>query len=309
MKKLTIATRSSQLAVWQADFIKNEIQKKYPDITVDLKKIKTKGDKILDTPLSKIGGKGLFVKEVENALLEGEADIAVHSMKDVPSVMPEGMELYVTPKRETPYDAFLSLKFNSIDELPEGAIIGTSSLRRMVQIRKRRPDLQIENLRGNINTRIKKLEDGMYDAIVLAKAGLVRVGFFQHLKQTLTEDIMIPAVCQGTLGIEVRQKDSEIKKILDFFYDEETYIRTKAERAFLKTLEGGCQVPIAGFATIKSDKLKLMGMVASLDAKEYIYRETECPTEDAGLAGENMAKDILEAGGKKILDNIYHEEE
>jgi len=307
MKKLTIATRSSQLAVWQADFIKNEIQKRYPDITVDLKKIKTRGDKILDTPLSKIGGKGLFVKEVENALFEGEADIAVHSMKDVPSVMPEGMELYVTPKRETPYDAFLSLKFNSIDELPEGAVVGTSSLRRMVQVRRQRPDLKIENLRGNINTRIKKLEDGMYDAIVLAKAGLVRVGFLKHIKQTLTEDIMIPAVCQGTLGIEVRQEDNDIKKILDFFYDEETYIRTKAERAFLKTLEGGCQVPIAGFATIQSGTLKLMGMVASLDAKEYIYREMESPVEEAEATGKKLAKNILDAGGKTILDNIYHE--
>lgn len=308
MKRLTIATRSSQLAVWQADFIKKEIQKRYPDITIDLKKIKTRGDKILDAPLSKIGGKGLFVKEVENALFEGEADIAVHSMKDVPSVMPEGMELYVTPKRETPYDAFLSLKFNSIDELPEGAVVGTSSLRRMVQIRRRRPDLKIENLRGNINTRIKKLEDGMYDAIVLAKAGLVRMGFFQHLKQTLTENIMIPAVCQGTLGIEVRQEDNEIKKILDFFYDEETHIRTKAERAFLKTLEGGCQVPIAGFATIQSGTLKLMGMVASLDAKEYIYRKMESPTKEAEATGKELAKEILDAGGKTILDNIYHEE-
>jgi len=308
MKKLTIATRSSQLAVWQADFIKDEINKKFPDVTIELKKIKTKGDKILDTPLAKIGGKGLFVKEVENALYEKEADIAVHSMKDVPSEMPEGMELYVTPKRETPYDAFLSINYNSIDELPEGAVVGTSSLRRMVQIRKRRPDLQIENLRGNINTRIRKLEDGMYDAIVLAKAGLVRVGFFQHLKQTLTEDIMIPAVCQGTLGIEVREDDMESKELLNFFYDEETFIRTKAERAFLKTLEGGCQVPIAGYSILNGSKLKLMGMVSSLDAKEYIYRETEDNVENAETMGINLAKEILNAGGKEILDNIYHEE-
>jgi len=308
MKKLTIATRSSQLAVWQADFIKDEINKKFPDVTIELKKIKTKGDKILDTPLAKIGGKGLFVKEVENALYEKEADIAVHSMKDVPSEMPEGMELYVTPKRETPYDAFLSINYNSIDELPEGAVVGTSSLRRMVQIRKRRPDLQIENLRGNINTRIRKLEDGMYDAIVLAKAGLVRVGFFQHLKQTLTEDIMIPAVCQGTLGIEVREDDIKSKELLNFFYDEETFIRTKAERAFLKTLEGGCQVPIAGYSILNGSKLKLMGMVSSLDAKEYIYRETEDNVENAETMGINLAKEILNAGGKEILDNIYHEE-
>ncbi|MEC9492330.1 hydroxymethylbilane synthase [Flexistipes sp.] len=308
MKKLTIATRSSQLAVWQADFIKNEINKKYPDVTIELKKIKTKGDKILDTPLAKIGGKGLFVKEVENALYEKEADIAVHSMKDVPSEMPEGMELYVTPKRETPFDAFLSINYNSIDELPNGAVVGTSSLRRMVQIRKRRPDLQIENLRGNINTRIKKLEDGMYDAIVLAKAGLVRVGFFQHLKQTLTEDIMIPAVCQGTLGIEVREDDMESKELLKFFYDEETYIRTKAERAFLKTLEGGCQVPIAGYSILNGSKLKLMGMVSSLDAKEYIYREVEDSVENAESMGISLAKEILNAGGREILANIYHEE-
>jgi len=308
MKKLTIATRSSQLAVWQADFIKNEINKKYPDVTIELKKIKTKGDKILDTPLAKIGGKGLFVKEVENALYERKADIAVHSMKDVPSEMPEGMELFVTPKRETPYDAFLSINYNSIDELPRGAVVGTSSLRRMVQIRKRRPDLQIENLRGNINTRIKKLEDGMYDAIVLAKAGLVRVGFFQHLKQTLTEDIMIPAVCQGTLGIEVREDDIESKELLKFFYDEETYIRTKAERAFLKTLEGGCQVPIAGYSILNGSKLKLMGMVSSLDAKEYIYREVEDSVENAESMGISLAKEILNAGGREILANIYHEE-
>lgn len=308
MKKLTIATRSSQLAVWQADFIKNEINKKFPDVTIELTKIKTKGDKILDTPLAKIGGKGLFVKEVENALYEKEADIAVHSMKDVPSEMPEGMELFVSPKRETPYDAFLSINYNSIDELPQGAVVGTSSLRRMVQIRKRRPDLQIQNLRGNINTRIKKLEDGMYDAIVLAKAGLVRVGFFQHLKQTLTEDIMIPAVCQGTLGIEIREDDRESKELLKFFYDEETYIRTKAERAFLKTLEGGCQVPIAGYSILNGSKLKLMGMVSSLDAKEYIYRETEDIPENAENMGIKLAQEILEAGGREILANIYHEE-
>jgi len=308
MKKLIIATRSSQLAVWQADFIKNEINKKFPDVTIELTKIKTKGDKILDTPLAKIGGKGLFVKEVENALYEKEADIAVHSMKDVPSEMPEGMELFVLPKRETPYDAFLSINYNSIDELPEGAIVGTSSLRRMVQIRKRRPDLQIENLRGNINTRIRKLEEGMYDAIVLAKAGLVRVGFFQHLKQTLTEDIMIPAVCQGTLGIEVGEDNNEAKELLKFFYDEETYIRTKAERAFLKTLEGGCQVPIAGYSILNGSKLKLMGMVSSLDAKEYIYRETEDIPENAENMGTKLAQEILEAGGREILANIYHEE-
>jgi len=308
MKKLIIATRSSQLAVWQADFIKNEINKKFPDVTIELTKIKTKGDKILDTPLAKIGGKGLFVKEVENALYEKEADIAVHSMKDVPSEMPEGMELFVSPKRETPYDAFLSINYNSIDELPEGAIVGTSSLRRMVQIRKRRPDLQIENLRGNINTRIRKLEEGMYDAIVLAKAGLVRVGFFQHLKQTLTEDIMIPAVCQGTLGIEVGEDNNEAKELLKFFYDEETYIRTKAERAFLKTLEGGCQVPIAGYSILNGSKLKLMGMVSSLDAKEYIYRETEDIPENAENMGTKLAQEILEAGGREILANIYHEE-
>lgn len=308
MKKLTIATRSSQLAVWQADFIKNQINKKFPDVAIELRKIKTRGDKILDTPLAKIGGKGLFVKEVENALFTKEADIAVHSMKDVPSEMPEGMELYVTPKRETPYDAFLSVKYNNIDELPEGAVVGTSSLRRMVQIRKRRPDLKIENLRGNINTRIRKLEDGMYDAIVLAKAGLVRVGFFQHLKQTLTEDIMIPAVCQGTLGIEIREDDTEAKELLKFFYDEETYIRTKVERAFLKTLEGGCQVPIAGYSILNGRKLKLMGMVSSLDAKEYIYREAEDDFENAETMGIKLAKEILDAGGREILANIYHEE-
>lgn len=307
MKPITIATRGSQLALWQAEYIKSELEKQHEGIQVSLKIIKTMGDKILDTPLAKIGGKGLFVKEIENALLDKSADIAVHSMKDVPMDLPEGLILYATPKREEPFDALLSVKYNNIQDLPQGAIVGTSSLRRKLQILNIRPDLIIKDLRGNINTRMRKLEEGKYDAIILAKAGVVRLNIMHLVKETLTDDIMIPAVCQGTLGIEIREDDEEMKKLLNFLKDEETDIRTRAERKFLKVLEGGCQVPIAGYSIIKDNKISMKVMLSSLDGKTVLADEANADIKDAEQLGQKLADSLIAQGGKKILAEVYSE--
>ncbi len=304
-KKITIATRGSQLALWQANFIKDEIEEKYDDVKIDLKIIKTMGDKILDTPLAKIGGKGLFVKEIENALLDNTADLAVHSMKDVPMDLPKGLMLFATPKREEPYDAFLSIKYSSINDLPKNSIVGTSSLRRKLQLLKIRPDLLIKDLRGNVNTRISKLEKGEYDAIILAKAGLVRLGITEYIKETLDESVMIPAVCQGTLGLEIRENDSALKKTISFLKDHETDIRTSAEREFLKALQGGCQVPIAGYSVVKENRIFMKTMLASLDGSTFIYENGESDIFDAPDLGRKLANNILERGGQEILKEIY----
>jgi hydroxymethylbilane synthase len=229
--KLRIGTRKSKLALWQANFVANELKKHFPDLEVELVKITTKGDKILDVPLAKVGGKGLFVKEIEDALLRNEIDIAVHSLKDVPTFFPEGLGLVSIPKREDPRDAFLSVKYNSLKELPEGAVVGTSSLRRKVQLKINRPDLKIEDLRGNVDTRIRKLEEGQYDAIILAYAGLKRLGLEEKVKQVFSPEFMIPAVGQGLLGIEARLEDIETIRLVSVLNDTESEIRAKAERA------------------------------------------------------------------------------
>ncbi|MCX8084827.1 MAG: hydroxymethylbilane synthase [Calditerrivibrio sp.] len=306
MEKVVIATRGSKLALWQANYIKDRIQSHHKKIEVELKIIKTQGDIILDVPLAKIGGKGLFVKEIENALLEKEADLAVHSMKDVPVDLPEGLEIFANPVRESPFDAFLSLRYNSILDLPKGAILGTSSLRRKVQIQKIRPDIKIVDLRGNVDTRIRKLKDGEFDAIILAKAGLNRLGLLDYVRYIFNEKELIPAVCQGSLGIEVRKDDFRIKEMISFLKHHETEIVTKAERSFLKRLEGGCQAPIGGFCTfLNNGQIKMVGFLASLDGSKYlIYDKIGIPNE-AEYIGYEVAEQILNNGGKKILEDIY----
>lgn len=305
MKRLVIATRGSELAVWQANYIKSLIEDKYKDIEVVLKKIKTQGDKILDVPLAKIGGKGLFVKEIEEALLNKDADIAVHSMKDVPIELPAGLEIFVTPKREEPNDAFLSVKYSSLEELPENAVVGTSSLRRKLQLLKLRSDLIVKDLRGNVNTRIRKMLEGNFDAIILAKSGLKRLNLTEHIKETVPMDKILPAVCQGILGIEVRSDDSKTKEIISFINDKETMIRAKCERAFLRGLQGGCQVPIAGYSEIIGGKIYLKSLLSSLDGKKHLFVEDEDEIDNFEKLGERNAEKILKSGGKEILEEVY----
>lgn len=305
MKRLVIATRGSELAVWQANYIKSLIENKYKDIEVVLKKIKTQGDKILDVPLAKIGGKGLFVKEIEEALLNKDADIAVHSMKDVPIELPAGLEIFVTPKREEPNDAFLSVKYSSLEELPENAVVGTSSLRRKLQLLRLRNDLIVKDLRGNVNTRIRKMLEGNFDAIILAKSGLKRLNLTEHIKETVPMDKILPAVCQGILGIEVRSDDSKTKEIISFINDKETMIRAKCERAFLRGLQGGCQVPIAGYSEIIGGKIYLKSLLSSLDGKKHLFVEGEDEIDNFEKLGERNAEKILKSGGKEILEEVY----
>jgi len=304
MEKVIIATRGSNLALWQAYHIKALLEKEH-GVEVELNVIKTKGDKILDVPLAKIGGKGLFVKEIEQALIDDKADIAVHSMKDVPMEMPEGLMLYASPVGETPYDCFVSVKYSKVEELPHGAVVGTSSLRRKLQLHKLRPDLQIKDLRGNVNTRLAKLEAGEYDGIILAKAGLVRLELDHHIKETFTTDQMLPSCCQGVLGIQIREGDERIMKMLDFLRHDDTETRVVMERAFLRKLEGGCQAPIAGHSVLTGDKIFMRGIVADLEGKVFIEQVIEGPRADAEKLGVELADKVLNAGAKEILDEIY----
>jgi hydroxymethylbilane synthase len=302
---LTIATRGSALALWQAKHIKSLIEARYADCTVELNIIKTSGDKILDVPLAKIGGKGLFVKEIEEALLAKKADLAVHSMKDVPVALPEALEIWANPRRESPNDAFLSAKYNSISELPAGSVVGTSSLRRKLQLLQINPTLNIKDLRGNVDTRIRKMLDGEYEAIILAQSGLNRLGLTEHIKQTIPADVMLPAVCQGALGIEVRKEDTQLKYMLAFLNDETTEAAITAERAYLIKLEGGCQAPIGGHAVINGDKLKISGFLSTLDGQQVIQDELEGSIKDARLLGKALATRMLKNGGEDILKSIY----
>lgn len=308
MEKVTIATRGSNLALWQAYHIKGLLEKEH-GVEVELNIIKTKGDKILDVPLAKIGGKGLFVKEIEQALIDDKADIAVHSMKDVPMEMPEGLTLYASPEGETPYDCFVSVKYNKVEELPQGAVVGTSSLRRKLQLKRLRPDLVIKDLRGNVNTRLAKLEAGEYDGIILAKAGLVRLELDHHVKETFTVDQMLPACSQGILGIQIRENDERVKGLLDFLRHDDTETRVLMERAFLRKLEGGCQAPIAGHSVITGDRIHMKGIVADLDGVTFIEQEIEGPRADSEKLGLELAEKVLNAGAKSILEEIYKEAE
>ncbi len=302
---LVIGTRRSRLALWQAEWVKSQLQRIAPDLSVSLQRIQTSGDKILDVPLAKIGGKGLFVKEIEDALLRGEIDLAVHSMKDVPSVLPDGLEIVCVPEREDPRDAWVCRDGTSLDKLRKGARVGTSSLRRQAQLLHNRADLDIQMLRGNLDTRLKKLQQGNYDAIVLAAAGLRRLGWGQEISEYLSTDVSLPAIGQGALGLEGRSDDRFLKDLMLQLEDMTARVTVNAERAFLTRLEGGCQVPIAGHAVMKNNQLTLDGLIASVDGKRYIRESISGSHDDAENLGVELAERLLAAGGKPILQEIY----
>ena len=306
-KLLRIGTRASQLALWQANWTKAELEKRYPGIQVELVKIKTMGDKILDVPLAQVGGKGLFVKEIEEAMLRGEIDLAVHSMKDVPTDFPEGLGLVVTTEREDPRDALISdgIKFS---ELRQGARIGTSALRRQAQLLKVRPDLEMVIIRGNVETRIKKLKEDKLDAVILAAAGLNRLGFNDVVTELLSADFSIPAIGQGALGLECRLDDSATIEAISFMNHHDTAAAVSAERALLKRCEGGCQVPIAAHGIMKDGKLLLVGFIASVDGSNTVRDTISGSPEDAQRLGSELADRLLAAGGREILEEVYKRE-
>ena len=308
-KTIRIATRKSPLALWQAYFVKAELEKAHPGIQVELLKMSTQGDKILDTPLAKIGGKGLFVKELEKCLFDKEADIAVHSMKDVPVELPEGLYLPIICEREDPRDAFVSNKYQSIDELPEGAIVGTSSLRRQCQLKRKRPDLKIIDLRGNVGTRLGKLDNGDYDAIILASAGLIRLELEERITSYIPTEMILPAIGQGAVGIECREGDEETLELLQPLNHADTHTRVAAERALNHRLEGGCQVPIAGFAELKDNQLVMRALVGSSDGATIISGDISGAPEDAASLGTSLADDLLNRGAREILQALYAENE
>jgi len=302
---IRIGTRGSQLALWQANWVKEQLIRRHPNLDVEIQTIKTTGDKILDVPLAKVGGKGLFVKEIEEALLEKSVDIAVHSMKDVPTELPDGLGIVAISDREDPRDAVLGNTKTPIMELPEGARIGTSSLRRQAQLFAARPDFIIEPLRGNINTRLRKLKEGMYDAIILAMAGVSRLGWEAEVTEIIEPDVMLPAIGQGALGIEARLDDQVTLDRIAFLNDDATSSCVTAERAFLHRLEGGCQVPIAAYAVREGDDVVLTGLVASVDGKQIIKDTDRGPVGGAIELGNSLAGKILEAGGREILEEVY----
>ena len=303
-----IATRKSALALWQAEYVKAQLEHFHPGITVELVPMTTKGDIILDTPLAKVGGKGLFVKELEVAMLENRADIAVHSMKDVPVEFPEGLGLEIICPREDPRDAFVSNTINSFADLPQGAIVGTSSLRRQCQIKALRPDLDIRDLRGNVNTRLKKLDNGEYDAIILASAGLIRLEMPERIHEFIEPEVMLPANGQGAVGIECRTDDETIKALLAPLGCEETRIRVVAERAMNRALEGGCQVPIGSYAVLENDEIYLRGLVGAIDGSEILTSEVRGKHADAQALGDNLAQQLLNDGADKILRQVYDQQ-
>lgn len=302
---LRIATRSSPLAVWQAEYVKQRLEGLHDGLSVELVLIKTQGDKILDTPLAKIGGKGLFVKELEQAMMAGEADIAVHSMKDVPMELPQGFDLPVICEREDPRDAFVSNHYDSLDALPQGARVGTSSLRRSAQLMALRPDLEVLSLRGNVQTRLSKLDDGQFDAILLAAAGLKRLGLHQRIRYELPPEVSLPAVGQGAVGIECRADDADTKALLAPLNDADTWDRVVAERAMNRRLEGGCQVPIAGYAELQGDELWLRALVASEDGAEVLRVEGRAPRGEAQQLGTGLGDQLLAKGADRILAAVY----
>lgn len=306
-KTLRIATRQSPLALWQAEFVKDRLQHYHPGLKVELITMKTRGDVILDTPLAKVGGKGLFVKELEIAMLEQRADIAVHSMKDVPVDFPEGLGLAVICEREDPRDAFVSNHYNSIDKLPQGARVGTCSLRRQSQIRERRPDLRIFDLRGNVNSRLQKLDDGQFDAIILACAGLKRLGFESRIRAAMAPEESLPAVGQGAVGIECRLDDAETLRLLQPLAHADTTSRVLAERGMNNRLEGGCQVPIAGYAELQGDQLWLRGLVGEPDGSRLVRAEIRGPRQQAEQLGRQLGEQLLNAGAGDILKRLYQQ--
>jgi hydroxymethylbilane synthase len=307
MKLVRIATRKSALALWQANFVKAELEAAHPGLQVELVPMSTQGDKILDTPLAKIGGKGLFVKELETAMLEGRADIAVHSMKDVPVDFPEGLMLHTICQREDPRDAFVSNTYQQLADLPHGAVVGTSSLRRQCQIKAMRPDLQIKDLRGNVNTRLAKLDAGEFDAIILASAGLIRLGFEARIASFLEVGTSLPANGQGAVGIECRSDDLVVQQLLAPLEHKETRICVLAERAMNRKLQGGCQVPIGAFAVLQHNELWLRGLVGQLDGSEILRSEIKGEATQAEQLGTQLAEQLLVLGADRILDAVYRQ--
>ncbi|MGD8369114.1 MAG: hydroxymethylbilane synthase [Desulfobacterales bacterium] len=303
---ITIGTRGSQLALWQANWIRSALERFEPALEVRTFKIKTRGDKILDVPLAKVGGKGLFVKEIEEAILDGRVDLAVHSMKDMPAEIPEGLCIGAVPKREAPQDVLIARHAARFADLPEGAVIGTSSLRRGAQLRHVRPDLSIRPLRGNLDTRLKKLESENLDAVVLAAAGVRRLGLERRITEVLDEEIMLPAVGQGALCVEVRSGDARILERVSRLDDPETRITVTGERAFLARLEGGCQVPIAAHGRIVDGRLLLTGLVSDVEGTRLIKETAEGPAESAEALGKELAETLLARGARKILDEVYN---
>ncbi|BEE07581.1 hydroxymethylbilane synthase [Aeromonas dhakensis] len=304
-RTLKIATRKSPLAMWQANFVKDRLEALYPELQVELVPMSTQGDKILDTPLAKVGGKGLFVKELETAMLEGRADIAVHSMKDVPVEFPEGLGLHTICEREDPRDAFVSNRFTAIDELPQGAVVGTSSLRRQCQLRAARPDLVIRDLRGNVNTRLAKLDAGEYDAIILAAAGLKRLEMAHRITAFIEPEQSLPANGQGAVGIECRLDDHELHALLAPLEHPETRIRVLTERAMNRALQGGCQVPIGAYALVEGEEVWLRGLVGSPDGSRVIRDEIRGPLADGEALGHTLALRLLADGADAILAEVY----
>jgi len=307
-RPLRIATRKSPLALWQANYIKDRLETLHPGLQVELLPLTSRGDKILDVPLAKVGGKGLFVKELETAMLEGEADIAVHSMKDVPMEFPEGLGLAIICPREDPRDAFVSNRFNNLDELPAGSIVGTSSLRRQCQLLARRPDLEVRFLRGNVQTRLQKLDDGEYDAILLAAAGLLRLELDSRIKSFLAPEVSLPAGGQGAVGVECRLNDAAALALLAPLADAVTTEQVTAERAMNNHLQGGCQVPIACYAVHTDQGLWLRGLVGAPDGSEMLSDDIYGPAHEAEQLGITLAKRLLDAGAARILAAVYGED-
>lgn len=306
-REIRIATRKSSLALWQAEYVKARLEASHPGLKVSLVPMVSRGDKLLDAPLAKIGGKGLFVKELETALMENEADIAVHSMKDVPMEFPEGLGLYCICEREDPRDAFVSNHFDDLDALPPGSVVGTSSLRRQAQLLARRPDLKIQFLRGNVNTRLAKLDAGEYDAIILAAAGLIRLGFGERIRSSIGVDESLPAGGQGAVGIECRTTDSELHALLECLNHAPTATRVVAERALNKRLNGGCQVPIACYAVLEGEQLWLRGLVGQPDGTVLLRAEGRAPAAEAEALGVQVAEELLAQGAEQILKAVYGE--
>ena len=298
---IKIATRKSPLALWQAEHVKAQLEQYHTNLSVELVKMTTKGDQILNSPLSKVGGKGLFIKELEVGMLEGKADIAVHSMKDVPYEIPEDFELGAILKRENPFDAFVSNDFDSINDLPQGAKVGTCSMRRIVQLKATRPDLEILDLRGNVNTRLQKLDNGEFDGIILACAGLIRLGFEDRINQQISAEQSLPAVGQGAVGIEIRANDQMILDLIKPLIDKETTYRVSAERAMNARLEGGCSVPIAGYSTIDGEQITLTGLVGNVDPAVILKHQVSGSIDDAEVLGVQLADKLIEIGAREIL--------
>ena len=296
---IKIGTRASRLALWQAEFVTAELKKFFPELEIELVKVHTTGDKILDAPLAKIGGKGLFTKELELQMAAGAIDLAVHSLKDVPTELPAGFKISAITKRMQPFDAFVSNKFSTFDALPKNSVVGTSSLRRAAQILSLRPDLQIKNLRGNVETRLKKLDSGEFDAIILAAAGLERLGYSSRINELLTE--IIPAAGQGALAIEIRADNEKILSLVQKLNDEETFSAVKAEREFLLEVGGSCQIPVGIFAKIDSGQIKVHALIASIDGKKIVKTSEVMPLEKIDGLGKKIAVQLLDSGGREIL--------